>query len=315
MNYAALAHPSVQRFARSVPSSIDSYLKKLADKHLLNGANVGLEQVSLSPEETTVTAVADKLRQYGVVCLKNFIPTDVIDAFMPTVERDLVRIENAMAQPDAADYGEVDGIAWQRNLSQAKNFNELYDYAMPIANIRGSAGSDSGMLDLFHIQKIKRWAALESFRYAQHEFCHGLVAKVVEHISSFRFSGLQLYQNKSVTDTRCFHVDNIFGTYKAFMYLTDVATAGDGPYCYVPGSHKVPFLHRLELRLIEKQGARGRDIWSAKYLPYIKFIASRGTVIISNQTGIHRGFPQSLNHTRRALVANFSDHVELGRKY
>lgn len=315
MNYAALAHPSVQRFARSVPSCIDDYLHKLADKHLLNGASAVLEDVSLAPEETSVSAVADKLSRYGVVCLKNFIPAQLIDTFMPAIEQDLAQLEAAIAQSQNVDNGDVAGITWQRNLSKAKDFTALYEHETPIANIRGSAGSDSGMLDLFHIQKIARWNELDSFRHATHEFCHGLTATVVEKISSYRFSGLQMYQNKSVTDTRCFHVDNIFGTYKAFMYLTDVNTPEDGPYCYVPGSHRVPFLHRLELRLIEPQGARGRDIWSARFLPYIKFIAPRGTVIISNQTGIHRGYPQAMNHTRRALVANFSDHVELGRKY
>ena len=82
---------------------------------------------------------------------------------------------------------------------------------------------------------------------------------------------------------------------KFFIYLTDVLTEDYGPYCYIPGTHNETHNRRL-LDNIKP------STWDITDLNTTKFLAKKGTLIVSFQHGIHRGWPQSENHRRVMFV-------------
>lgn len=302
-------HKSVQKFAMSTDHSVDGYLAKIAHKHCgYSKPDISLDDLKTPAE---VEIAADVLSRYGVVCIPNFVSASILDNFNDVLEKVLSDVSfNQKLYPEK-EHGEVKNIAWQRNTAIAKSFNQLVDYPIPIINIRGGSGNDTGMIDFFNLNKVPEFKTNTSFTTLFNSLSKGFVAQTVARVSPYRFSSMQMYKNSSVTDTRDFHIDNMLGTHKAFLYLSDVNCADDGPYCYVPSSHRIPYLHRLELRLTDKSNNMKRDIRSGKFLRHIKFLAPRGTLIISNQTGIHRGFPQRCGHVRKALVSSFGYHRKL----
>ncbi len=81
---------------------------------------------------------------------------------------------------------------------------------------------------------------------------------------------------------------------KVFIYLTDVGPA-DGPHAFIAGSHRpgaIPqhFLDRGYVRLMDDEvfGHYGES-------SEVKFAAPRGTVIVEDTRGLHKGSPVSDN--------------------
>ncbi|WP_414830135.1 hypothetical protein [Alteromonas sp. H39] len=308
-------HPSVTHFAANGINDRDAFLKKVAMlSQSAECARADINTVTFEFAAKNMTSITRALRHYGVVCLTNVVSEQSINDFNGKFDALMSRLSDDAANPDT-EHGCIDGVSWQRNLKLANNFNELVEFGAPIVNIRGSESSDTGMRDVFNVQKIKDFASDSLITECEAQFSSGLVQQIVRQVSPFLYTNTQVYENQSITDTRGFHIDNIFGTHKAFLYLTDVLSEGDGPYCYAPGTHKLPYLHRLELRYTERMGIRSRDMLSGDYLHAIKMIAPKGTLIISNQTGIHRGIPQRKGAFRRVLVGNFSEHNKVARNY
>ena len=104
--------------------------------------------------------------------------------------------------------------------------------------------------------------------------------------------------------TRGLHVDNLHRYYKAFLYLSDVRTAGDGPYAYVPGTHRRPDLLRREARLNSLIGRHEADSFAFEGME-IPILAPKGSIILSCQSGVHRGLPQTWGASRTVLVGNY----------
>ena len=128
-------------------------------------------------------------------------------------------------------------------------------------------------------------------------------AALVATVSDARPAQINLLHNSSVTNTRGLHVDNLDGNYKAFLYLGDVR-AEDGPYAYVPGSHRRTDLLRREARLNSLLGHSETDSHAFEDLA-LSFPVPKGTLIVSCQSGVHRGLPQMPGASRNVLVANF----------
>lgn len=106
--------------------------------------------------------------------------------------------------------------------------------------------------------------------------------------------------------TRGLHVDNLHDYYKVFLNLSDVRDLGDGPYAYVPGSHRRHDLLRREARLNSFAGRAEND--SFAFAGYeIPILAEKGTAIVSCQSGVHRGMPQRMGASRTVLVGNYRD--------
>ena len=115
---------------------------------------------------------------------------------------------------------------------------------------------------------------------------------------------LNIYFNYAIKETRGFHVDSYKNEVKAFIYLSDVRDLGDGPYTYVKGSHAAGIFRRMNMAL-------SSDLPNATEFPIVPFdeiipvVATKGALVISDQSGAHRGFPQLENRERVIAVMKY----------
>ncbi len=113
------------------------------------------------------------------------------------------------------------------------------------------------------------------------------------------------YYTNSLENPRGFHVDSPhIKAYKGFVYLTDVSDDNE-PYSFIEKTHRFCFLRYINLIYNLFNGYLLTDMRIHDSKKIIKFIAPKGTLIISSQDGMHRGFPQKKGYSRIMLVYNF----------
>jgi len=168
-------------------------------------------------------------------------------------------------------------------------------------DVRIRGGRDYGMFDIFHID-----TAIDRLREFKHD---DEILEIIAEASGREFvpQSTNLYYKNSNLTTRGPHHDTMREKYKSFVYLTDVNEDSDGPYCYIPKSHD-PSVAQI-VRTFGKNKLTGKkrtdnvlfDPEKAE-----KLYASRGTLIISNQSGVHFGQPQSEGYERMLATT----HIE-----
>jgi hypothetical protein len=162
---------------------------------------------------------------------------------------------------------------------------------------------NGGVIDIFAIDKAARengWQALERCSALLQS---GAIAGTIAAVSPARPARINMLRSDSVTVTRGLHVDNLARSYKAFLYLDDVRMQ-DGPYAYVPGTHRRMDLLRREARLNSLCGRTDTDALSFTGLE-LPLPVTKGTVIVSCQSGVHRGMPQETGASRTVLIASY----------
>ena len=105
---------------------------------------------------------------------------------------------------------------------------------------------------------------------------------------------------------RSWHVDrNPPPTFKAFIYLTDVDSELEGPYCAIPQSHRwrIKRLLNIFTNIITKSKRSDMHRFIGERDDY--FLAKKGTLIFSTQTLFHRGSPKHERKTRFMLINYF----------
>ncbi len=103
---------------------------------------------------------------------------------------------------------------------------------------------------------------------------------------------------------RGFHVDTLFPpTFKAFIYLTDVEVDGDGPYTVIPGSHR-DFARKIFNDFVNAAtSAARRDMFHlTNGISHQKLLAPAGTLILSTQDLIHKGWGEHSHAPRFAMI-------------
>mgnify|MGYP000135557910 CR=1 FL=1 len=167
-------------------------------------------------------------------------------------------------------------------------------------NENNKDASDHGMIDIMYVDN-----ALPEIKELNVDFVTELLEQT--HKQEVIKLKTHAYVNRGVKGTRTFHIDNTQPlVYKAFVYLTDVEDETYGPYSFIKGSQKLSFqvYKNLLANLFRKN--HPTDMVDVDERKLIKCIAPKGTMIISNQNGIHRGMPQGDDKTRIALVFNFT---------
>ncbi|MFK8139170.1 MAG: hypothetical protein AB8E15_12485 [Bdellovibrionales bacterium] len=192
---------------------------------------------------------------------------------------------------ESGDYG-IENISY-KELSQALS---------PRIKIR--SGIDEGMIDVFHADKL----GLDGLDSLIRTSKPAIEESIFSLNRQIRLTNINLYLNKSESGipTRQMHFDCFQQKIKVFIYLTDVNSSDDGPYAYVSGSHR--WFFRRYTQFIKNKITSKR--WSDFNLFSIKdqtslFTAPAGTVIYSDQRGLHCGLPQVPGHQRFVLVFNF----------
>lgn len=169
---------------------------------------------------------------------------------------------------------------------------ELYDW-------------DQGMIDIFN-PHIKMDYFNKFLGFINSLKLNKILTKI--HGGEWRILNTNIYINEGVINTRGLHVDDYNNqSYKVFVYLSDVLNLDDGPYCYAPGTH---ILDNIFRQLNEKISTVLSDVATDTFIfradqKFLPLFGEKGTIIISNQSGAHRGFPQSSSGRRIAAVFHF----------
>lgn len=181
-----------------------------------------------------------------------------------------------------------------------KKYNDYANYPKPILNVR--TGADNGMLDVFNIDNLLRDKLSSSLfsKIREDLFLNEFLKSLPK---SLKMQNINSYVNSGITKTRGFHVDSYKNQIKFFIYLTDVMELKQGPYTFVRGSHK-----ENPYRSINSQLSEGLKIKTETPIVNMNdiypILAKKGTLVISDQSGFHRGYPQSENGFRRTLTIN-----------
>lgn len=244
------------------------------------------------------------LDRHGVVILRDFIGPALADAARR--EADQMTEDLSHAIEGSADHGVVRGIVWQVGGALMRDHAAILAQSRPVANLRSKQRGtmNGGIIDLFFIDRAARenkWGALTA---CTAQMTSEAALRLIAGVSRARPAHINLLRNDSVTATRGLHIDNLTGSYKLFLYLSDVTSLEDGPYAYVPGSHRESTLLRREARLNSLCGRADSDAHSFEGHE-IPLLVEKGTAILSCQSGVHRGLPQREGASRTVLVAKF----------
>ena len=173
-----------------------------------------------------------------------------------------------------------------------------------VATINLRRNEDYGMVDIFNFDRLDNSAGAGLRQTLSHPHLISLIPSPAGE--RWKPSNLNVYVNRNVSHTRMFHADSYGdGQVKAFVYLTDVQSMGDGPYSYVVDSH-TPGPYRDMNRALTKVG----DIFKPTDAPLVDtskilpVLAPAGSLVVSNQSGFHRGYPQASDHERVVAVLN-----------
>lgn len=119
--------------------------------------------------------------------------------------------------------------------------------------------------------------------------------------------------NPDTTSKRGYHTDCVVNTvYKVFIYLTDVNEYGDGPYTVIPGSHLHVYRRLVNyfygwIKQVLYTSKASRNYKEDIGLLYsdqqaVPLFGKAGTMVISNQQLVHKGWHQQDKSKRYALV-------------
>jgi hypothetical protein len=164
----------------------------------------------------------------------------------------------------------------------------------------GQEKYDTGMVDMHDVQ--------DSMKDLLTEVNLAWVQNSIEEAagSAMQFTGYNVYLNKSVTNTRCFHIDAAgVKHYKAFIYLTDVNSESEGPYAYIQASHRHNLWRYWNVCVNFLKGYPIMDMRHSGKMSPVVFLGKKGTLLITSQDGMHRGIPQSVGAFRGVLVMKF----------
>ncbi len=219
-----------------------------------------------------------------------------------TLSKDgVVVIENFISQEQAEQiYNDIKKLLLKSNVQRVSDFK--FESGTWAINRGKYFNSDFNMIDIFDIDAELTYLK----KYIDLEYISSIIS--TSNGESFELKNFNVYYNNEVKP-RCLHVDNFeFPQYKAFIYLTDVNEIADGPYCYVKSSHLCSEKKIKSYVDNFLQGNYLTDMRAFSYDDALKCIAKRGTLIISDQNGVHGAFPQEKGKERMLLMLNFSRH-------
>lgn len=228
----------------------------------------------------TVENYARTLADDGVVVVEDYLDSEECDRVREAVEQ---RLESGLpeARPD-------------------EGYDDLVARGEPVVK-RRSGERDDGMLDVFNMAEAV--PGLAEFK------SDSFVAAIVDGATDEPYSpdNVNVYVNRSVTNTRDFHADTYAGKFKSFVYLTDVPERSYGPFSYIPGSHRKSDVTRRASGVVNRlKGDPQTDAVFYDDDDAEVFTAPKGTLIVANQAGYHRGIPQEEGYERMLATTTYT---------
>lgn len=266
------------------------YLKSLSYSELLSRA----ESVSFS-DLTDLSRIEYSLKENGIIIVPDFFGSDLMDKCGEIINELEESAKNFISADKRTEENDI--ILLQKGVEKISGYSALSSYGKTVMQIR--EGQDEGMIDVFNVDKA--FPAAKELRSAYEKL--GLQKILSSENLPISFRNLNFYINESITSTRGFHADSYSTQIKAFIYLTDCLSLEDGPYTYVKGTHRDSSYRRLNQEICSKLPNKteapllNRD-------DIISVIAKKGSLVISDQSGFHRGFPQKEGRKRAISVIN-----------
>lgn len=246
--------------------------------------------------EQGIELATEVLKENGIVVVPRYLPSQVLSE----LNSDVDCLVDEYVGASASEVFEDDYVLFQKGSGKVGGYANLAKYPKTIMQVR--EGQDQGMIDIFNVN----YRFPTSFGVLKNMLSADNVVRVIRGQGGrVHVGNLNCYINRGIGRTRGFHVDSYQRRLKAFVYLTDVESLDCGPYTYVRASHSSCCFRAINKAISEK-------------LPYptetpivpqdsvIPILAKAGSLVISDQAGFHRGFPQAQGCSRKVAVMNFT---------
>lgn len=296
---------------KNTPLSTEERNTILAENQAAFSHNTTLEDIAVDADKSTsLTKEASAvLKKNGIVVLKNFVANDLalaagkeFLAFMK--EKDITN------QLDAEAFFETEDFLAQNGRAKLNGYHEYAksEKMVVVRRQKNTEAVDGGMIDCFGLTKFPDRERFSSVDKCYAKMSDGSVRDIIldQTKKKVKQQQLNLYYNQSVVNPRALHVDSVFESYKAFLYLSDCEDLSCGPYSFIP---KSPLKRRAIMKNIKRnfessEPKHHEDILVDESLA-VPLRGKAGTLIITVQNGIHGGVEQEEGKERIVLVDNY----------
>lgn len=281
---------------KEVNQSHLDYINSLSDQEIKNRIN------SVSVNDLNTIENCDKaqklLKEEGIFIVPNFLPKTFKESLVKETKKTFLDIDELI--DSFQGYHEDENLAIQKEDIRFKSYSKLANYKKPVVCVR--QGQDQGMIDVFNYDKLPKLNELNIKNHFNESGLNGILNKY--NNKELSLSLVNMYINRGITQTRGFHIDGLSNTLKAFVYLSDVESLSDGPYCFCKGTH-LPGAFRKTNQALSLKAPNKTESPLVPVDSIIPVLAKSGSLVVSNQTGIHRGIPQRDTAERLLLVARY----------
>jgi hypothetical protein len=279
---------------RELNSRVLDYIKSLTAEELENRINsVVCKEPSSEHDENNLSKI---LEQEGIVIVPEFLDTETAENAKAKLEGIVSRI--ADEDPKGTGFENEDMLV-QSEKPLVEGYASMANHPKSVVSIR--QGKDQGMVDVFNVDRLLGEKAGKIRDIYSKKW---LIDLLQSYEQAVRPANLNAYINKSITGTRGFHADSYQSTLKGFIYLTDVLSLDDGPYCFVKGSH-IDTPWRKANKAIGALTSAATESPFVDPLSVVPVLGKKGTLVLSDQSGIHRGIPQADGALRQLLVMRY----------
>lgn len=239
------------------------------------------------------------LKTEGIVVVPNYFERALADDIHEYIDSELKKLDINTANMEDED---LDHLYIHRSGKTFGSYADRQNYSKAVADIR--RGKDEGMIDIFNVDK----AFPEQLANLRQSLEQPSLLEVISEAGyrSVKTTNLNIYINRDILHTRGFHIDSIEPNLKGFIYLTDVGELSKGPYCYVRKTHvddnPVRQLNATLSALAKRAATDAPFVDPALVTPVV---ARKGDLVISDQSGIHRGIPQARGSERYMAVMRY----------
>ena len=264
-------------------------------------SEITFDYSNLRSDINTISAV---LKKKGIIIIERFLDDKALTDTQTAID-EITKIVQSLNPVDfQVNVGDTVVPLQTKRYKRFSGYNEMANSGQPIITVRGER--DSGMVDVFNVDLLpisekKRFESLAA-QFSNKD----LLRVVAQYNSRLQPANLNLYLNRGITKTRGPHFDDLYGSLKGFLYLSDVDSLHDGPYCYAPGTNAISNLHAGSVALNPVFSHLPTDCNLTSADSFLPILAKKGTLILSDQTGIHFGFPQSIDGRRNVGVMRYS---------
>lgn len=235
----------------------------------------------------------ERINRDGIFIVKDFLDPNLADKIVFDIDESLSFYSEKVS---SSLFYEDDVALIQKESAKLNGYHNISKYEKAVFNIR--SGADKGMIDIFNADYLFDGEGFDFVR--ENSFINKFLASLPHPLKQ---KNLNIYVNKSIENTRGFHVDSYTPQLKIFIYLTDVVDLSSGPYTYVRGSH-LDTPYRKINKLLSSSFDKKTETPIFSYSDIYPILGKKGTLVVSYQSGSHRGFPQSKNAERKVLTIN-----------